>query len=115
MTDPELITDWRVDADVDDEPVLVGRRAGAPWRSLPVARIDLDARTARVVDGTVHRLGPSAVPADPLARCTRYRRQHASGASGVCAQRSIGCRKVEALPRRSWRPHRDSTAGRSGC
>ena len=65
MIDPELITDWRVDADVDDEPVLVGRRAGAPWRSLPLARIDLDAHTARVVDGTVHRLGPPAVPIDP--------------------------------------------------
>lgn len=65
-TTPDLVTDWRIDVDANDEPILTGCRGGLAWRSLPVAHLDLDAGTARLVDGTVHRLGPPATAIDPL-------------------------------------------------
>ncbi|MFP4362145.1 MAG: DUF6634 family protein [Alphaproteobacteria bacterium] len=65
MTERPDVDDWRVDVDDADEPVLVGTRDGRPFRSRPVAAIDLASHTARLVDGTMLHLGQPAEPVDP--------------------------------------------------
>ena len=65
MTQLPFVDDWRIEADDADEPVLVGTRDGRPFRSRPVAALDLASHTARLVDGTMLHLGQPAEPVDP--------------------------------------------------
>lgn len=70
MQEKDRVQNWSIDVDDDDEPVVVGERGGAPFRSHPVARLDPAAGTARLVDGTILALGAPAEdvdPCDPLA------------------------------------------------
>lgn len=70
MQDKIRVQNWSIDVDDDDEPVVVGERGGAPFRSRPVARLDPAAGTARLVDGTILALGAPSEdvdPCDPLA------------------------------------------------
>jgi hypothetical protein len=63
-----FVDDWRIEADDADEPVLAGTRDGRPFRSRPVAALDIASHTARLVDGTMLHLGEPAEPADLACR-----------------------------------------------
>ena len=67
MRDRDLLENWYINFDTDNEPVLVGTRDGAPFRSRPVARIELAAGIAQISDGTTIALGTPAVAIDPRA------------------------------------------------
>jgi hypothetical protein len=78
MQDKDRVQNWSIDVDDDDEPVVVGERGGAPFRSRPVARLDPAAGTARLVDGTILALGAPSEdvdPCDPLALPPAARRR----------------------------------------